>query len=380
MLTRLRIVGFKAIKDSGNVNLGPLVLFIGRNGSGKSSFIEGLQWLQESLLLGVDDATQQRFRSYTALKNRRSLGTEIAATFSSGTTEVRYDLYVTSGPHKRPIVSWETCFEGRTSGSVPTIVTTSRHNSFSRQVRASRKGRGLSVRDRDSLALSLAPRVATVGTTRFLSYLNESVFLRLSPTAIAREAPRHRRARGPRLDEEGYWLVNLLSSFTKKQLAEVADRLREIIPGIRSLSIEGNRDIGYLAAHERMKSKGGRRTYEIPAWLLSEGTRRLTALYSLLTLNPRPPLLAIEEIENGLDPWTLEAVFRDLRAASQTGTQILLTTHSPFLLDHVDVREIIHVQRSDGDTSYTPISQYSDVARYLGAVPPGAMYLSDYMK
>jgi predicted ATPase len=167
---------------------------------------------------------------------------------------------------------------------------------------------------------------------------------------------------------------------SKKQLIEVAERLREIIPGIRSLSVDGTRELGYLVVAERMKSRGGRRTYDIPAWLLSEGTRRLTAMYALLTATPRPALLAIEEIENGLDPWTLEAVFRDLRGASQSGTQILLTTHSPFLLDHVALKEVIHVHRSDGDTAYTPIESYDDVVKYAGQVPPGAMYLSDYMK
>ena len=84
----------------------------------------------------------------------------------------------------------------------------------------------------------------------------------------------------------------------------------------------------------------------------------------------------IEEIENGLDPWTLERVLDALRAASDE-IQILLTTHSPFLLDHVDPSEVIHVRRDKGDTTYERVSDLKEVARYDRVLAPGAMYLSD---
>ncbi len=138
--------------------------------------------------------------------------------------------------------------------------------------------------------------------------------------------------------------------------------------------------LGYFATYERMRAKGGTRVFQIPSWLLSEGTRRLTAIFALLATRPRPSLVAIEEIENGLDPWTLQFVFRALRQASDEGVQILLTTHSPFLLDHVHSDEIIHVTREKGETSYTPIDGYQEVAKYKDMVAPGAMYISDYFR
>ena len=103
---------------------------------------------------------------------------------------------------------------------------------------------------------------------------------------------------------------------------------------------------------ERMKSRGAMATYEIPSWLLSEGTRRLTAIFALLVHPRRPSLLVIEEIENGLDPWTLAIVFQHLRAASQSGVQVVLTTHSPYLLDHVEPDDVLVVERVAGHTRF----------------------------
>jgi AAA15 family ATPase/GTPase len=39
ILTSCRLVNFKAIRDTGNLRLTPLTVFIGNNGSGKSSVV-----------------------------------------------------------------------------------------------------------------------------------------------------------------------------------------------------------------------------------------------------------------------------------------------------------------------------------------------------
>ena len=60
--------------------------------------------------------------------------------------------------------------------------------------------------------------------------------------------------------------------------------------------------------------------------------------------------------------------------------QVLLTTHSPFLLDHVRPREVIHVRREKGDTTYQRVSDLAEVAKYEQVLAPGAMYLSDVFR
>lgn len=183
------------------------------------------------------------------------------------------------------------------------------------------------------------------------------------------------------LDEEGEQLPALLDSFSDKQRETVRENVSKVITGVKNVSVH-HTDLshGYVETEEQMPGPGRRgvRDVALPAWMLSEGTRRITALFALLAAKPPPSLLVIEEIENGLDPWTLEFVLDALRQATTEGTQVILTTHSPFLLDHVRTEEVIHVQRSGGNTTYGPIQKKSVVTKFEDVIAPGAMYLAGY--
>ena len=47
LLKTIRVRNFKAIRDTGVLKLSPLTVFIGNNGSGKSSVLEALETFQE---------------------------------------------------------------------------------------------------------------------------------------------------------------------------------------------------------------------------------------------------------------------------------------------------------------------------------------------
>jgi len=87
-------------------------------------------------------------------------------------------------------------------------------------------------------------------------------------------------------------------------------------------------------------------------------------------------LLCIEEIENGLDPWTVLYVLKRLQSASTQGVQVIITTHSPWLLDHVEIGSILHVRRSDGETVYEKFSSEADVRKFASSVPPGTRFVN----
>ena len=57
-LQSFRLKYFKAVKDSGEVRFTPLTVFIGNNGSGKSSIVEGLETFQMIATEDVNNATQ----------------------------------------------------------------------------------------------------------------------------------------------------------------------------------------------------------------------------------------------------------------------------------------------------------------------------------
>ena len=91
----------------------------------------------------------------------------------------------------------------------------------------------------------------------------------------------------------------------------------------------------------------------LPANNASSGVR-LLLFFLTLTHRPDPPkTILIEEPENGIHPTRLEAVMRMLirLTESSDGPQIILSTHSPYLLDYLDLdkhRVLVFSRDSEG--------------------------------
>src|SRR5262249_23066633 len=161
---------------------------------------------------------------------------------------------------------------------------------------------------------------------RLFTFLRNAVFLRLSPAALARRDTPLVRGRSGILAEDGSNLAALLARMTAKQRGRIASRVAEVIHGIEAIDVVEQGQHGYFQAQERLPALVKRKraappssVHAIPAWLLSEGTRRIAAIFALLESSPPPSLIAVEEIENGLDPWTLQFVLRALREAASDG-------------------------------------------------------------
>jgi predicted ATPase len=81
---------------------------------------------------------------------------------------------------------------------------------------------------------------------------------------------------------------------------------------------------------------------EIAASQLSDGTLIVLAYLAVL-YSPQPPsFLLIEEPENGIHPLRLREVVKILRDVvnEQDKTQVILTTHSPYVVDRFEPNEV----------------------------------------
>lgn len=83
-------------------------------------------------------------------------------------------------------------------------------------------------------------------------------------------------------------------------------------------------------------------------WDLSDGVLRFLCLATAL-LNPKPGMLvAIDEPELGLHPALLPVIAEMIKTASER-TQVLVTTHSPDLLNCFDVADVAVMARNEDD-------------------------------
>ena len=96
----------------------------------------------------------------------------------------------------------------------------------------------------------------------------------------------------------------------------------------------------------RVREQGMSRSMEM--WELSDGMLRFLCLATAL-LNPWPqPLVAIDEPELGLHPGLLPIVAEMIKTASER-TQVLVTTHSPDLLNCFDIADVAVMARNTDD-------------------------------
>jgi predicted ATPase len=383
-LSEVQIQRFKAAFKPKPIALRRFNVVIGRNGSGKSTLLEALQWIDVTIRRDAREACDRYFgiRDLINLRSQaEQLFFELTLTWSGQEPPIRYRVRV-EDDDGLPLIAREELSPVRGRGrpkEKDRYLWTDKSGE-----RLVGRGSGIPFRDPDRLALGQlsaflgrqVPALAFLGT-----FWAHAVFLRLSPNRLARGSFGTRKSFEPLLDEEGQTLPALLTELGNDQRGDLVEALQEILPGIRDVNVshaDRGRDtqVNYSLL-EQMPYQGrtGRSSFAIPSWMLSEGTRRITAILALLARDPPPSLLCIEEIENGLDPWTVRIVLRHLQSAADRGTQVILTTHSPWVLDDVPMDSILQVRRIGGDTQYEHFASRPEIAAFAPSVPAGTRYV-----
>jgi predicted ATPase len=130
-----------------------------------------------------------------------------------------------------------------------------------------------------------------------------------------------------------------------------------------------------LVLTERFGKERGR-AFDVPVWMLSTGTMRVLALLAVIRHPEPPPVICIEEIENGLDPRTLQLVVNEIRTLIESKrSQVIITTHSPYLLDLLPLSSIVMTQRTAEGVTFTRPAEDEEVKLWATDFTPGELYL-----
>ena len=113
--------------------------------------------------------------------------------------------------------------------------------------------------------------------------------------------------------------------------------------------------------------------HPVPSWLLSDGTQRLFALTLLAYLPHHQGVYLIEEVENGIHPRAIEAVFESL--SSVYDGQVLLATHSPLVVGLTKREQVLcFAKNSSGATSIARGSEHPKLKDWRGQVDLETLY------
>lgn len=363
-LQAVRIRNFKAIVDSKTVKLGPLTAFIGNNGSGKSSLIEALETYQSIVRDGLDVAMQR----WLGIEHARHKGQEAKERLGEPVNPINFELALGFSPRKVSRVSLAV----NNDPAANQMFIADELVTFPDKTTMVRDSKGAAQTYGKGRSFLSAPISDVAGIA---NHILAWQFLTLSPERMGLPVPQQRTGGGVRLARDGSNIADFLLDLRRQDqnafdgivetMAYVLPYAKDIQPSLTSSEIERK-------AWLQLTEAG----FKVPGWMLSTGTLRLLALLALLRHPKPPPLIVIEEIENGLDPRSIHLLVEEIRNAVLDGiTQVILTTHSPYLLDLLTLDHLVLVERdAKGQPRFLRPADNANLQRWAVDFAPGKLY------
>lgn len=161
------------------------------------------------------------------------------------------------------------------------------------------------------------------------------------------------------------------TSWGRQTLERINEMMRLVLPEFQDVQIS---TVGsYLVPKFRFKDADSDKVREFDPVQLSDGTLRIYGILLSLYLQPAPSLLVIEEPEQTVHPGVLAMLSEAFKEVADT-VQIIITTHSPQLVDHFAPEQVRVASMVNGLTRIAPIK-----ASQRLAVQRGLMGLGEFM-
>jgi predicted ATPase len=373
MITQFRVQNYKALRDV-TLDLTPLHVLIGPNDSGKTSILEAIGALCRSASHGIVDAFEGPWEGQSLVWRQGEQGPfiRLAVSLKSGTMNAEYELTCSFEAQGRNVkVSRETIGRGGTPFA-------------------------LNARRRSTWVHESSSHVPANDDDRLVAFVRESLsgvhYYRWNPKLMALPVAPDATRRF-RMEQSGFGLALLLDDilgYDRRSFDRLEDQFRQIFPQVRSIKLisepafkapsDTTRPIPML---QQADGKGLYFEFEsslVSAAQVSDGLLLILAYVTLLHLPEPPRVILIEEPENGIHPKRLQDVLGILRRLVGDGTQsqVLITTHSPYVLDTFRADEVSMCRKGeDGAVTTHRLSHSKTVREQLDVFTLGEIWTAE---
>jgi len=358
VFTKFQLTGFKSFADA-TIPLAPgITVFVGANNSGKSNALAALRFLGTLARVGNLQAAMAAVGLVPRAASKAGGSWEISIWFESKTkTECQYKIGFDGRRHTEVIATPRATFDRRENGvfEIPAIM-----------VFGGAPGDMLQT-------IFENPRGAPDDMVEFVKAVRDIGVFDLSVAALRRPA---KVSFDAQLGADGANLPSVLD-----RLGNEAPDLRDAIekevqataPEVKKLvtpTVPGDEKVVGI------QEKGGK---VFLATEMSDGLLLFIGLATAAQLSGgTPSLIAIEEPERGIHPRRLRDVVDYFRRIANSGTQVVLTTHSPLLLDQFrDFPEnVVLFDRDESGSHAKRISDLDNYEKLIEGQPLGEVWYS----
>ena len=196
------------------------------------------------------------------------------------------------------------------------------------------------------------------------------VWLRLDPNALRNAGQTHSQA-DPRImlpNGQGLHAATAAMNLEDPDLwLELQDDLRRIVPAVRRLRHTPQNELLF----DTINGKG------LKAHQVSEGTVLTLGLLTAIHGVNKPGVLLLDDLDRALHPKAQRELIDLLRGVQSTNPdiQIVGSTHSPYLLGRMEPKEVqVTSLREDGSTASEPLTHHPKFPKWKDEFHPGEMW------
>ena len=359
----LKIVNYRVFHNVEVHDIPNFAVFLGKNGSGKTTFFDIFGFLNDCLNSNVKIALAKRGGFKEVISRDQAGDIEFVIQFrpDKNVPLITYEIAIGLDGKNKAVVKKEVLrFRRGQHGSPWKVldftlgegIVVERKLSTYDEVRSAKR-RKQKLDSPDILAIK--------GLGQFQEFEAVSAFRRLiedwyvSDFRIDAARERQEVVYSEKLSRTGDNLsavAKYLYDNYPERFSEIVEKMKCRVPGVEKVEAQETQD-GYIV----LRFQDGKFKNPFSAKFVSDGTIKMFTYLVLLNSPEQHALLCIEEPENQLYPELLEELAEEFRLYAEKGGQVFVSTHSPDFLNAVKLEEIYYMEKKDG---FTAIKKASD--------------------
>lgn len=354
VLKQVQIFNYKSFAST-KVLLQPFTVLVGPNGAGKSNFVDALRFVKECLTNSIGIAVQNRGGISTVL--RRSIEPQTDFGFRllielGEDTKADFSFEIATEEEGAFFVKREKCLVTKGESELHCYEVV--NGTFIQEV--------VGIRPKiksDRLALTVVS--AAEEFSPLYDFLSSMQFYSFMPDRIRQLQDKDA---GLVLKHDGSNAAAVLREIKENKPDDYERLIRLLSLVAPSITKVEYTSVGQKETLSFKQDIGDTTPFSFEALSMSDGTLRALCILLAVYQASSPSFIAIEEPEATIHPAALE-VLVDILFSGAAFSQILLTTHSPELLDDKDISldNLLVVSLQKGKTEIRPIGELSRKAQ-----------------
>ena len=381
MIKSIYIDNFKALNDF-NIELHPLTILIGSNGSGKSTILQAIDLVCSLVKMDLRSYLDQRkwaatdIKSYLSNKRHITFRLELELQIKGEMEEIEWEIILNMLKEKGEVELVKETISSRTKNINLLRIDSKgfeRYNFEKNEIQhfpplkfnsSALKTFDIE-RDEKEFPSLMALKEFALGIDSFELLSTERMRKNYPGTAES-------------IGIGGEKLAGFIHSLGPGKKKNLKNRLKRYIPFIEDIDTKVNGSFRWIEMSIAEVFKGMSKPMSIKPMHISDGILRMIAISSLAEIEKDTGVILLDEIEDGINPYLASDLSADLKEISdKKQRQVIVTTHSSVMLDYFSPGSIVFLWRNkDGTACSGNLFENEEIKASLEYMYPGEVWIN----